>query len=112
MPSTCWRVTATGYCVYNDDVQGTAGITLAGMINAAKLKGTKLKDEMFLFLGAGFGRHRPCQPFVFRAGAARPEPREAQSRVHMFDINGLLESSRTDLVDFQTPYAHKHAPSA
>jgi len=33
------------YCVYNDDVQGTAGITLAGMINAAKLKGTKLKDE-------------------------------------------------------------------
>src|SRR5580692_9581429 len=32
------------YCVYNDDVQGTAGITLAGMINATKLKGTKLKD--------------------------------------------------------------------
>src|SRR5579864_2104091 len=41
------------YCVYNDDVQGTAGITLAGMINAAKLKGTKLKDEKYLFLGAG-----------------------------------------------------------
>jgi len=41
------------YCVYNDDVQGTAGITLAGMINAAKLKGTKLKDERYLFLGAG-----------------------------------------------------------
>src|SRR5260370_8433571 len=41
------------YCVYNDDVQGTAGITLAGMINAAKLKGAKLKDEKNLFLGAG-----------------------------------------------------------
>ena len=41
------------YCVYNDDVQGTAGITLAGMINATKLKGTKLKDEKYLFLGAG-----------------------------------------------------------
>ena len=41
------------YCVYNDDVQGTAGIMLAGMINAAKLKGTKLKDEKYLFLGAG-----------------------------------------------------------
>jgi malate dehydrogenase (oxaloacetate-decarboxylating)(NADP+) len=40
------------YCVYNDDVQGTAGITLAGMINAAKLKGTKLKEEKYLFLGA------------------------------------------------------------
>jgi len=41
------------YCIYNDDVQGTAGIVLAGMINAAKLKGTKLTDEKYLFLGAG-----------------------------------------------------------
>jgi malic enzyme len=38
---------------YNDDVQGTAGITLAGMLNAAKSRGTKLKDEKCLFLGAG-----------------------------------------------------------
>src|SRR5258708_29226959 len=44
------------YCVYNDDVQGTAGITLAGMINAAKIKGTKMKDEKYLFLGARSGR--------------------------------------------------------
>ena len=29
----------------------------------------------------------------------------------MFDINGLLESTRTDLVDFQKPYAHKHTPT-
>ena len=41
------------YCVYNDDVQGTAGIVLAGMINAAKIKSTKLSDERYLFLGAG-----------------------------------------------------------
>jgi malate dehydrogenase (oxaloacetate-decarboxylating)(NADP+) len=41
------------YCVYNDDVQGTAGIVLAGMINAIKIKGTQLKDEKYLFLGAG-----------------------------------------------------------
>jgi malate dehydrogenase (oxaloacetate-decarboxylating)(NADP+) len=37
--------------------------------------------------------------------------KDAQSRVYMFDINGLLESTRTDLVDFQKPYAHKHAPT-
>jgi len=36
---------------------------------------------------------------------------EAQSRVHMFDVNGLLESTRTDLFDFQKVYAHKHAPT-
>jgi malate dehydrogenase (oxaloacetate-decarboxylating)(NADP+) len=37
--------------------------------------------------------------------------RDAQSRVYMFDINGLLEASRKDLLDFQKPYAHQHAPT-
>jgi len=37
--------------------------------------------------------------------------KEAQARVYMFDINGLLESTRNDLVDFQKPYAHQHAPT-
>jgi malate dehydrogenase (oxaloacetate-decarboxylating)(NADP+) len=37
--------------------------------------------------------------------------KEAQSRVYMFDINGLLESTRKDLFDFQLPYAHQHAPT-
>ena len=37
--------------------------------------------------------------------------KEAHARVHMFDINGLLEGSRTDLLDFQKPYAHQHAPT-
>ena len=99
------------YCCYNDDVQGTAGITLAGMINAAKLKGTKLKDERYLFLGAGSAgiglANLLCSALVQQGLTLK----EAQSRVHMFDINGLLESTRTDLVDFQKPYAHKHAPT-
>ena len=97
------------YCVYNDDVQGTAGITLAGMINATKLKGTKLKDEKYLFLGAGSAgiglANLLCSALVQQGLTLK----EAQSRVNMFDVNGLLESTRTDLVDFQKPYAHKHA---
>jgi len=99
------------YCVYNDDVQGTAGITLTGMINAAKLKGTKLKDEKYLFLGAGSAgiglANLLCSALVLQGLSLK----KAQSRVYMFDVNGLLESTRTDLVDFQKPYAHKHAPT-
>jgi malate dehydrogenase (oxaloacetate-decarboxylating)(NADP+) len=99
------------YCVYNDDVQGTAGITLAGMINAAKLKGKKLKDEKYLFLGAGSAgiglANLLCSALVGQDMSLK----DAQSRVHMFDVNGLLESTRTDLADFQKPYAHKHAPT-
>jgi malate dehydrogenase (oxaloacetate-decarboxylating)(NADP+) len=99
------------YCVYNDDVQGTAGIVLAGMINAVKIKGSKLSDEKYLFLGAGSAA-------VGLAGllcAAMVEEglplQKAQSRIFMFDIDGLLETSRKDLFDFQRPYTHKHAPT-
>jgi len=99
------------YCVYNDDVQGTAGITLAGMINAAKIKGTKLKDENYLFLGAGSAgiglANLLCSALVEQGMKLK----DAQSRVHMFDVNGLLESTRKDLVDFQKPYAHQHKPT-
>jgi malate dehydrogenase (oxaloacetate-decarboxylating)(NADP+) len=99
------------YCVYNDDVQGTAGITLAGMINAAKLKGAKLKDEKYLFLGAGSAGIGLANLLCSALVAQGMTLKEAQSRVYMFDINGLLESSRKDLVDFQKPYAHQHAPT-
>jgi malate dehydrogenase (oxaloacetate-decarboxylating)(NADP+) len=99
------------YCVYNDDVQGTAGITLAGMINATKLKGTQLKDEKYLFLGAGSAGIGLADLLCSALVTQGMKLKDAQSRVHMFDINGLLESSRKDLVDFQKPYAHKHAPT-
>jgi malate dehydrogenase (oxaloacetate-decarboxylating)(NADP+) len=99
------------YCVYNDDVQGTAGITLAGMINAAKLKGTKLKDEKYLFLGAGSAGIGLADLLCSALVAQGMSLKEAQARVYMFDINGLLESSRKDLLDFQKPYAHQHAPT-
>jgi malate dehydrogenase (oxaloacetate-decarboxylating)(NADP+) len=99
------------YCVYNDDVQGTAGITLAGMVNAAKIKGTQLKDEKYLFLGAGSAgiglANLLCSALVGQGMTLE----EARSCVYMFDINGLLESTRTDLVDFQKPYAHRHTPT-
>jgi malate dehydrogenase (oxaloacetate-decarboxylating)(NADP+) len=99
------------YSVYNDDVQGTAGITLAGMINAAKIKGTKLKDEKYLFLGAGSAGIGLANLLCSALVAQGMTLNDAQSRVYMFDVNGLLESTRTDLVDFQKPYAHKHAPT-
>lgn len=99
------------YCVYNDDVQGTAGIVLTGMINAAKIKGTKLSDERYLLLGAGSAgiglANLLCSAMVQEGLTLK----QAQSRVYMFDINGLLEDTRKDLVDFQQPYAQRHAPT-
>jgi malate dehydrogenase (oxaloacetate-decarboxylating)(NADP+) len=99
------------YCVYNDDVQGTAGITLAGMINAVKLKGTKLRDEKYLFLGAGSAGIGLADLLCSALVAEGMELKAAQAQVYMFDVHGLLQSERTDLVDFQLPYAHRHPPA-
>lgn len=97
-------------CCYNDDVQGTAGITLAGMINACKIKKTKLKDESYLFLGAGsagIGLSNLLCTALTQEGLSL---KEAQAKINLFDIHGLIESSRKDLVDFQKPYAHQNKP--
>jgi len=99
------------YCVYNDDVQGTAGIVLAGMINAAKVKGTKLSDEKYLFLGAGSAGIGLADLLCSAMVKDGLPLKKAQARVYMFDINGLLEDTRTGLLDFQKPYAHKHPPT-
>ena len=96
---------------YNDDVQGTAGITLAGMINATKLKGTELKDEKYLFLGAGSAAIGLANLLCTALVQQGMKLEDAQARVSMFDIKGLLETTRTDLVDFQKPYVHQHDPT-
>jgi malate dehydrogenase (oxaloacetate-decarboxylating)(NADP+) len=81
------------------------------MINATKLKNTKLKDEKYLFLGAGSAGIGLANLLCSALVAQGMTLEEAQSRVYMFDINGLLESTRKDLVDFQKPYAHHHEPT-
>jgi len=99
------------YCIYNDDIQGTAGIVLAVMLNAVKIRKTKLKDEKYLFLGAGSAgiglADLLCSAMVQEGLTLK----QALSRIYLFDINGLLQSDRADLVDFQKPYAHPHPPT-
>ena len=80
-------------------------------LNATKLKGTQLKDEKYLFLGAGSAGIGLANLLCSALVAEGMTLADAQSRVHMFDVNGLLESTRGDLVDFQQPYAHPHPPT-
>src|SRR6516225_6086819 len=94
-------------CCYNDDIQGTGSVTLAGLIAALKVTGGKLKDQRILFLGAGsaaIGLAGLIASAMVQQGLSL---KEAQARISMFDVNGLLEPSRKDLFDFQKPYAHQ-----
>jgi malate dehydrogenase (oxaloacetate-decarboxylating)(NADP+) len=98
-------------CCYNDDIQGTGSVTLAGLIAALKVTGDKIRDQRILFLGAGsaaIGLAGLIASAMVQEGLSL---KDAQARISMFDINGLLEPSRKDLFDFQKAYAHPHAPS-
>lgn len=82
------------------------------MINATRIKGTELKDEKYLFLGAGSAGIGLANLLCSALVAQGMTLKDAQERVNMFDVNGLLESTRTDLMDFQMSYAHLHAPTS
>jgi malate dehydrogenase (oxaloacetate-decarboxylating)(NADP+) len=98
-------------CCYNDDIQGTGSVTLAGLIAALKVTGGKMRDQRVLFLGAGSAAIGLAGLIVSAMVLEGLPLKEAQARISMFDVNGLLEPSRKDLFDFQVPYAHPHAPS-
>jgi malate dehydrogenase (oxaloacetate-decarboxylating)(NADP+) len=98
-------------CCYNDDIQGTGSVTLAGLLAALKVTGGKIRDQRILFLGAGSAAIGLADLITSAMTEEGLSLKDARARVAMFDVNGLLEPSRTDLFDFQMPYAHPHAPS-
>src|SRR5262245_13304482 len=97
-------------CTFNDDVQGTAGIVLAGIYAALRLTGQKLTDQRFLFLGAGSAATGIAELISLSMARAGIDPAAARQRNPLFDINGLLVTSRTDLADFQKPFAQERTP--
>ena len=98
-------------CCYNDDIQGTAGVALAGILSALRVTSGKLRDQRVLFLGAGSAGIGIAGLIASAMTLEGLTEDQARGRISLFDINGLLESTRTDLFDFQKPYAHPHAPS-
>jgi malate dehydrogenase (oxaloacetate-decarboxylating)(NADP+) len=98
-------------CCYNDDIQGTAGVSLAGILSALRVTGGKLRDQRILFLGAGSAGVGIADLIASAMTLEELTLDQARARISLFDVNGLLEPSRTDLFDFQKPYAHPHKPS-
>jgi malate dehydrogenase (oxaloacetate-decarboxylating)(NADP+) len=97
-------------CTFNDDIQGTAGVALAGIYGALRLTGGKLSEQRFLFLGAGSAATGIAELISLAMEQEGMDPAAARRRNALFDIKGLLVTSRTDLADFQKPFAQEHPP--
>lgn len=97
-------------CCFNDDIQGTAAVAVAGISAALRILKQDWKDQKFLFLGAGSAGTGIADMICLAMVKSGLKLAEARKRCWLVDVNGLIESSRTDLADFQEPYAHQHAP--
>jgi len=97
-------------CTFNDDIQGTAGVTLAGLLASARVTGLPLARQKFLFLGAGEAGIGIGDLIVEALQAEGVPLAEARARCWFVDSQGLVVRTRSGLVAHKQRFAHDHPP--
>jgi malate dehydrogenase (oxaloacetate-decarboxylating)(NADP+) len=95
---------------FNDDIQGTAAVALAGVYSSTRITGQRFRDLNIMFLGAGSAATGIADLMTTAFVEDGLSREEARRHLWFVDVNGLVVKGRTDLMAHNLPYAHERKP--
>jgi malate dehydrogenase (oxaloacetate-decarboxylating)(NADP+) len=95
-------------CVFDDDIQGTGAVAVAGLMASMRITGGRLSEQKLLFLGAGEAGIGIASVFVDALVDEGMDPAQARKQCWFVDSKGLVVKSREGLAEHKLPFAHDH----
>jgi len=95
-------------CLFDDDIQGTGAVAVAGVIASMRITGGKLSDQKLLFLGAGEAGIGIADVFIAALKEEGMSDQDARKHCWFVDSRGLVCAGRENLAEHKLPYAHEH----
>lgn len=95
-------------CSFNDDIQGTGAVALAGLLAAVKVNGERWSDQRIVMFGAGSAATGIADQIVAAMKSEGCAESEAVSKLWLIDIGGLVHDGRNDIEELSRPFAQPH----
>jgi malate dehydrogenase (oxaloacetate-decarboxylating) len=92
-------------CSFNDDIQGTGAVSLAGMLAAVKVNGERLRDQRIAMFGAGSAATGIADQIVASIVSEGCSEQQAKEKLWLIDIGGLVHTGRGDIEEISRPFA-------